>query len=48
MDTQFEDVEKAGSNRNVVPKKDAKDLIYGTCHKCRGPSQSKYKKKVTK
>ena len=32
----------------VVPKKDAKDLIYGTCHKCRGPSQSKYKEEADK
>ena len=32
----------------MVPKKDAKDFIYGTCHKCRGPSQSEYKEKATK
>ena len=32
----------------MVPKKDAKDHIYGTCHKCRGPSQSEYKEKATK
>ena len=48
MDTQFEDVEYNESNRNVVPKKDAKDLIYGTCHKCRGPSQNEYKEEADK
>ena len=32
----------------MVPNKDAKGLIYGTCHKCRGPSQSEYKEKATK
>ena len=48
MDTQFEYVEQARSNINMVHKKDAKDLIYGTCHKCRGPSQSQYIEKATK
>ena len=32
----------------MVPKKDAKYLIYGPCHKCRGHSQSEYKEKATK
>ena len=27
---------------------DPQDLIYGTCHKCRGPSQSKYKGETDK
>ena len=46
MDTQFIDVEYAGSNRNVVPKKDAKDLIYGTCYKYRGLCRANTKRKL--
>ena len=33
MDAQCIYMEEAGSSRDMVSKKDAKDLIYGTCHK---------------